>query len=348
MGAGVAATIEDVAREAGVSVATVSRALRGLPNVAPRTRAKVVAAAARLHYVADPQASRLAFGRTHTIGVVVPRIGRWYYGRVFDAIHDVVASEGFDLLPLAVTDADEREHFFQDRPFRKRVDALVIVDVEMNQTHLRDMAAADLPIVTIGFRTDEFSSIRVDNRRGMRTGLEHLTGLGHTRIGLLGDRDPGPLVSPAAPARATAFMEGMAARGLEVDPELLVAADLTMSGGAAAMQRLLQVDRRPTAVMAMCDEMAVGAMQVARDYGVRVPEDVSVIGFDDHEVAEFVGLTTIRQDVVAQGEHAARQVLDALAGSPGPSHETLPAQLVVRRTTTASTARTPTSSQTTT
>ncbi len=332
-----AATIGDVAATAGVSVATVSRALRGLPNVAPETRARVMAAADALSYVADPYASRLAAGRTRTIGVVVPRIGQWYYASLLDAVHGIVGTAGYDLLPLALTNPDERQLFLEQLPFRKRVDGLVVVDVPMTDDELRRMGDADVPIVTVGLRTRTFSSLTVDNLRGARMATEHLLGLGHVRLGFLGGHQPEPFDFPIPRLRREGFTEALAARGLSVEVAWMADAELTPAGGAEAMTAIMHADERPTGIVAMADEMAIGAMQVAHDLGLRIPEDLSIVGFDDHDLAEYVGLTTVRQDVSAQGRAAAGWILEAVAAAGGlePHHDVLPTRLVVRRSTAA-------------
>jgi LacI family transcriptional regulator, repressor for deo operon, udp, cdd, tsx, nupC, and nupG len=162
---------------------------------------------------------------------------------------------------------------------------------------------------------------------------EHLIGLGHRDIALLGGRRHERFEFQIPLDRREGFLRAMAARDIPVRDDLLVDAEVTMSGGAEAMQALMQLDDRPTAVIAMSDEMAVGAMQVARDYGLRVPADLSIVGFDDHEISEFVGLTTVRQDVDAQGREAATWVVEALDGTGETHHVVLPTRLVVRRST---------------
>ena len=330
-------TIGDVARVADVSVATVSRALRGLPNVAPATRARVLAAAEELNYVADPQASRLAAGRSHTIGVVVPRLGQWYYASLLEAIDGIVRTANLDLLPITLPDPDARHRFLEQRPFRKRVDGLVVVDVPMSDDDLRRMAETDIPIVTVGLRTRAFSSLTVDNRQGARLATEHLLGLGHRRVGFIGGHQPEPFDFPIPSQRREGYEAALRGHDVEVRAELEADAELTAAGGAAAMTVLLHADPRPTGVFVMADEMAVGAMQVAHDLGLRVPEDVSVVGFDDHDLSEYLGLTTVRQDVAAQGRAAAGWLLEALVAPEPlePHHETLPTRLIVRRTTAA-------------
>lgn len=337
-----AATIENVARKADVSVATVSRALRGLPNVAPETRARVLAAAAELHYVVDPQASRLAAGHTRTVGVVVPRIGQWYYGTILDAVQSIVGAAAYDLLPFTLDSPDARARFLEGLPFRKRVDGLIVVDVPLSDVHLRRMADANVPIVTIGLRTQAFSSLTVENRRGARMAVEHLLGLGHERIGLVGGHQPEPFDFPVPVERRQGFEDALRARGLPVVAAWIADAELNTAGGLEAMTSILNAEERPTAVFAMSDEMAIGAMQVVRDLGLGVPEDMSIIGFDDHVVSEALGLTTVRQDVAAEGRAAAGWILEAIVGGSGePHHQVAPTRLVVRRTTAPPRVRAP-------
>lgn len=331
------ATIGDVARLADVSVATVSRALRGLPNVAPGTRARVIAAARELAYVADPQASRLAAGRSRTVGVVVPRIGQWYYASLLDAVDVVVGSAGYEVLPFTLTDPRARGRFLEQMPFRKRVDGLIVVDVPMTDDQLGRMAETDIPIVTVGLRTQAFSSLTVDNIRGSRMATEHLIGLGHERLAFIGGHQREPFDFPIPRLRREGFELALHEHGLQVVDAWMADAELTAAGGLEAMTEILHADGRPTGIVAMADEMAVGAMQVAHDLGLHIPEDLSIVGFDDHDLAEYLGLTTVRQDVSSQGRAAAGWMLEALA-APAPiemHHEVLPTRLVVRRTTAA-------------
>lgn len=330
-----ATTIGDVASRAGVSVATVSRALRGLPNVAPATRARVIAVAEDLQYVAHPQASRLAAGRSRTIGVVLPRIGQWYYATMLDAVDEIVGAAGYDLLPFTLTDPAARTRFLDQLPFRKRVDGLIVVDVPMTDDQLRRVAETDVPVVTVGLRTRAFSSLTVDDEQGARLATEHLLGLGHDHLAYLGGHQPEPFDFPVPRLRRRGFDRALQDRGLAPRPDWVVEAELAPAGGVEAMTALLHASERPTGVVVMADEMAIGAMQVARDLGLRIPEDLSIVGFDDHPLAEFLGLTTVRQDVARQGRAATGWVLEALAaGQPLPiHHEVLATRLVVRRTT---------------
>ncbi len=328
------ATIDDVADRADVSVATVSRALRGLPNVAPSTRERVLRAAADLQYVVDPTASRLAGGRSQTVGLVVPMLGQWYYSRVFTGVEGVVGARGYEVLPFTMSGAGGVGPFLEALPFRKRVDGLVISDTPLDAQQLDTVAAAGVTMVTIGSLMAGVSGLAVDNAAAARLAVGHLTSLGHTRIAQIGGIEDDPFGFSAPVDRFHGYQQALAAAGLDYDPSLAVPGNFSLEGGAEAMHRLLALEEPPTAVFACSDEMAIGAIQVARDAGLGVPEELSVIGIDDHEVSEYIGLTTIRQDVVGQAERAAQLLLDRLRDETVEAvHELYPIRLVVRRTT---------------
>lgn len=328
------ATIDDVARRAAVSVATVSRALRGLPNVAPSTRARVLYAATELQYVADPSASRLAGGRSLTIGLAVPMLGQWYYSKLFSGVEAVVAAGGYDVLPFTLSGPGGVNRFVDTMPFSKRVDGLVVVDAPLDASQFARLADAGAALVTIGLLLRGISGLSVDNTAAARLAVGHLTGLGHRRIALIGGIEDDPFGFSTPVDRFRGYQDALQTAGLPYDPQLAAPGNFSLDGGAEAMNRLLALDEPPTGVFACSDEMAIGAMQVARDAGLRVPEELSIVGIDDHDVSEYVGLTTIRQDVVGQGERAAQMLLDHLLNALNEAiHEIYPTRLIVRRTT---------------
>jgi LacI family transcriptional regulator, repressor for deo operon, udp, cdd, tsx, nupC, and nupG len=335
----VSATIDDVARSAGVSVATVSRALRGLPNVAPSTRDRVLAAAAELQYVAHPQASRLAARRSLTIGLVVPVLGQWFYAQLFSGVEAALAAAGYDVLPYTLARPGGVDEFLEHLPFRKRVDGLIVVDAPLAEGAVDRIAASGLPTLTVGFREPGASSLTVDNVGAARLAVTHLTGLGHRRIAMIGGIEDDPFHFSAPVDRRRGYVEALASVGAEAGPGLVVPGNFSLEGGVEAMHRLLHLAEPPTAVFACSDEMAIGAMQVLRNAGLSVPADVSVVGFDDHDVSEYLGLTTVRQDVAGLGECAADMLLELLRGGEvGPSggredHVVHPTRLIVRHST---------------
>lgn len=332
-----AASIGDVAKRAGVSVATVSRALRGLPNVAPSTRQRVLDAAAQMQYVADPYASRLAAGRTKTVAVVVPLFSQWYFTQVVAGAEAVLAAAGYDLLLYNVTGPESRARFLTELPFRKRVDGVVLVDLPLGERQQATLAEAGVPIVAVGVRSDRFASVTIDNVAAAMDATRHLVELGHERIGLISHLPGDPLEFTAPIERREGYERVLETAGLPVRPEFEVPGNFSLQGGAEAMAQLLAAGERPTAVFAESDEMAIGALKTVADHGWRVPDDVSVIGFDDHEMAHYFDLTTVGQPVVEQGELAATLLLEHLAGlhRNGPPRFVIPTSLEIRATTAA-------------
>src|SRR4051812_41923189 len=177
------ASIEDVARQAGVSIATVSRALRGLPDVASATRDRVLEAASELNYVASPFAARLASGRTATVGVVVPFVNRWFFAEVIDTVETALRRAGFDLLLYNLGDEAGRARFFDVMPMRKRVDAVLVVSLVLADDEIAALQALGCPVGLLGLERHGFLSTRIDDVGSARMAVTHLTDLGHRRIG---------------------------------------------------------------------------------------------------------------------------------------------------------------------
>jgi LacI family transcriptional regulator, repressor for deo operon, udp, cdd, tsx, nupC, and nupG len=329
-------TIEDVATVAGVSVATVSRALRGLPNVATSTRARVEAAARDLDYRPDPHASRLAAGRSRSVAVVVPFINSWYFANLIAGVEAVCADEGYDVLvvtaPRPATRGSRAAGVFA---FDRRVDGLIFVEVALQPDDVVDLRRLGLGVVTIGQQTAPFSSVSLDNVAVGRMAVEHLVGLGHSRIGIVAGQAEDPVNFDVPGDRVAGAVQALEHAGVALDPELVVAGRFTVEGGRWAAAALLAQRPLPTALFALSDEMAFGALMAARELGIEIPGDVSLVGVDDHELAAAMGLTTVRQDVVEHGARAAAMLLRGFAGdADGESeHETRPAELVVRHST---------------
>jgi LacI family repressor for deo operon, udp, cdd, tsx, nupC, and nupG len=328
------ASIEDVASLAGVSIATVSRSLRGLPDVAPSTRARVMAAARSLDYVASPFAARLASGRTATIGAIAPFVNRWFFGEVIAGAEGVLREADYDLLLYNLDDIPGRARFFDRMPVRKRVDGLLVLSMLLSDAELESLRSLNVPLAMVGNGAPGTHSVRIDDTAGARRAVEHLIERGHTRIGIIGGKLDDPMRFTTAGDRHLGYHAALKAADLPADPDLEAIGYFTVEGGEEAMGVLLNLGDRPTAIFTESDEMAYGAMRAIRRVGLRIPEDIAVIGFDDHVTAELLDLSTVRQPVQEQGARAARALLDGLA-QPGlaPSELVLPTQLVVRGST---------------
>ena len=215
------------------------------------------------------------------------------------------------------------------------VDAVVVLCLPLEDHEVVALKQLDVPVAMVGVQVPGFSSVRIDDVAGGRAAMRHLLNLGHERIGLLRIAENGGANDHFPDHRWRGYQEALAERGLAFDQDLEQHDVFGIHGGARGMGRLLSAAELPTAVVVECDEMAFGALRTVRRAGLRVPEDVSVIGFDDHDMAEVMGLTTVRQPVPDQGNQAALLVLDALESPDGrsPSDVTVPTEVVIREST---------------
>jgi LacI family repressor for deo operon, udp, cdd, tsx, nupC, and nupG len=330
-----AGSIEEVAARAGVSIATVSRALLGLPHVAAATRERVWRAARELDYVASPFAAGLASGRCSTVGVVVPFVKRWFFAEVLGAIESVLSDAGYDVLLYNLADIEGRERFFTTLPVRKRVDAVMVASLALTGSEVAALGTLQVPVGVLGTRYPGLFSVRIDDVAASRGAVQHLLALGHRRIGLIGGDTDDPMRFTPPLDRRAGYRQALQAAGIALDPELERLGHFTLEGGQAAMRQLLALAPRPSAVFAASDEMAYGAIRAIRRAGLTVPDDVAVIGFDDHATAELMDLSTVRQPVAEQGARLAQTLLTALKGAIEPTDLVLDTELVVRGSTVA-------------
>ena len=332
------AGIEEVARRAGVSAATVSRALSGRGHVSAATRVRVLDAADELGYVVSSSASALATGRMRNVGVVIPFLNRWFYGAVVEGAESALLAQGYDLTLYNLGGSvDERRSVFEHFLLRKRVDAVIAVSLELTEGEVQRLHDLGKPMVGVGGPLTGVRTLSIDDIAVSRLATEHLIGLGHRRIAHIGGDRAVDMDFHLPTNRRIGYQEALEAVGIPSDPALFQAGDFTMQGGYAAAKQLLGAPRdRPTAIFAASDEMAIGAILAARDLGLDVPRDVSVVGIDDHDLAAFFGLTTVAQYPMLQG----RMAVDVLMAELHPGHHApdslntpLPFDLVVRSST---------------
>lgn len=324
--------IGDVARAAAVSTATVSRALRGLPHVAQATRQRVLAVAAELDYRPNLPAARLAAGTTNTIAVAVPDPAAWFNATMVGALGREMTAAGYDLLLSGVANLDERQRFIELNGVRSgRSDAVVLIDVALDESDADAFVAQGGHAVSVGFRTRALSSVTVDNVAVGSDATQLLLRHGHRRIGLL-SLDSGDSLNFTIPAhRAEGYRRAHAQAGLTPDPALTVSTSNSWAEARRVAHVLLDSAERPSAIFAMCDEQAFGVMLAARDLELRIGEDLSLVGVDDHDQSRLVGLTTVRQHVARQGAVAAELLLQMLQPSvEPPQHVQLDTELIIR------------------
>lgn len=325
-------TLVDIARMAGVGVGTASRALSNSKGVAASTRARVLKVAAEHEYVVSPEASRLAKGTTGRVALVVPHLSRWFFGSVVEGLDSVLRGADLDVLLYRVGNLRDRRDFFERLPARRKVDAVVVVGFQVEGLERERLEVMGVQIVAAGGQSASYPYIHIDDHAASRQAMDHLLYLGHTRIAMLEALDPDQPTLPST--RSPAYYEALAEHGLSLDPPLVVSGFWGGEQGATLMSRLLSIPKPPTAVFAHSDEVALGAMRTLRRAGLHPGRDVSIIGIDDHPLAELTDLTTIRQEPAEQGVRAGQMLISLLRGEHVENQAvTLPTELVVRGST---------------
>lgn len=328
-------TILDVAHASGVSAATVSRALRGLDRVSPETRARVLAVAADLHYVASPTAASLASGRTGVVGVVTPFVNRWYFSSFISAIEKSIRLRGHHVLLLDLEDSPSRRLQLTRDMVTKRVDGVIVINLTLTEHEETLLRRLEIPTVTIGNAYAGWSSVRISDGAAVTAAVDHLVSLGHDDIAYVGAVLRTDAYGDVPRERRDAFTTTMRRHGLVVREDWIRLCDWTARDATVGAHDLLSDRDRPTAIVAASDEMALGVLAAATRLGLTVPGDLSVTGIDDHPMAVVFGLTTVRQDTTAQASGASSLLMRALDTPRDHSVEGMvfPTELIVRETT---------------
>jgi len=328
--------IQEIATVTGLSKSTVSRALRGMSNVADTTIEQVQRVADELGYVPSSAAAGLATGRQRAVGVVVPVIDRWFYVKALGGVDAELRQAGYDLVLYNLGGpGGDRDRAFRRSMLRHRVDGLVLLSLVLDATERAELELSRHPMVVIGGPAPGLRNVGVDDREVTRIAVEHLHGLGHRRIAYVGGQDEAGMNVAVPHLRRDGFLDAVRSSGQAVPERWSLDGRFSFAGGTAAGAVLFAApaSERPTAVLCASDEMALGVLLAARRAGLAVPEDVSVMGIDGHEYGSTVGLTTVAQDPVAQGRTAARAVLAEVDGGVAGPIAAAPAHLVVRATT---------------
>ena len=332
--------ILQVAKRANVSTATVSRVLNGFPGVREKTVARVRRAIAEMNYVPNPNARSLRVGRTRLFGLIVSDVKNPFFPELVDEFEALAAAEGIEVVFTHTNYDPKRFHSCIRRMIERNVDAIAVMTSEVEEESLRQAAQAGVPVVLMNQRklAGKYANVLVEYATGFREALKHLLALGHRDIGFIA----GPQQLNSAQGRKQAFKAALRAHGLRVKDEWIAAGDMRVEGGRAAMEMLLASRPRPTAVLASNDLMAVGALQCAHAAKLRVPEELSLIGFDDLPIAGMVhpALSTIRhprREVAARAFGCLQQMLQ---GGKAPNGTPLQPHLVIRDSTAPPAART--------
>ena len=325
------ATIRDVASELGMSVATVSRALSQPELLRPETRERVLSVVAKLGYRPNVLARSLRRGQTHAIVLVVPKLSPFFL-EIYAGAEEAAQTAGLAVLLGNSDGKPEREEAYFDQVVSGRADGIILLTGVLPSAYA-DGKRAVPPMVAVLERIADHGApvIRIDHRAASAEITRHLIDLGHHRIAHIA----GTRHAPSSEHRLSGYKDALAAAGIAFQSDLVIEGDFSMQSGADAMEKLLDLDDPPTAVFAGNDEMAFGAVKAARLRGLSVPEDLSMVGFDDQTTAAFYNppLTTIHTPCREIGRRAIQELVEQIAGADVSHEIVLPTRLIVRDST---------------
>ncbi len=327
-----AVTIKDVAREARVSVGTASNALRGSPTVRDETRRRVLAVATRLRYQPSALARGLVTRRTHTVGLLISDIANPFFIRAVRAVEDVAQENGYNVI-LCNTDEDPaKETQYLRVLMEKRVDGIILATTAGSLRAVQDVRWRRVPLVFFDRELSRVATdtVKVDGVLGGRLATEHLLGLGHQRIAII----HGPAVRSTGAERLQGYLLAMRIAGVRPDPALIREGNFKQESGYQLTQALLDLTPPPTAIFCTNNLMTVGALQALRERGVRIPADLSLVGYDDMEwwTLTHPPLTTVGQPVYDLGREAMRLLLAQIGANRRhrPQRVVLKPELIIR------------------
>lgn len=329
------ATMKDVAQQAGVSPSTVSHVINDTRFVSQQLRDRVLHAMRELNYQPSAVARSLRTKRTQVVALVIPDITNPYFPEVARGVQDVAEENEYSVILCNTDRVRGRELRFLKALRGQRVDGLILNPSEVTSGDLQDLQDAQIPVVLIGSQIDhpDLDVVMVDNVQGAYDAVSHLIDLGHRRIGLVG----GSRAASSGEQRFQGYIRALADLDIPIDEEIITEGRFTREGGYESMKRLLALQAPPTAVFASSDVMAIGALMAIQEEGLQVPNDVSLVGFDDIAEASTTTpkLTTVSQPKYQTGQVAAQLLFDRVEGaSPGERQKiVLSHQLVIRDST---------------
>lgn len=327
--------IKKIAEHANVSTATVSRLINKTSYISPETAKKVCSAIEELGYYPNVNARGLASGRSLLLGLIVSDIVNPFFPELVKSFEECAVEQGYEII-TANTNYDPARTALRVRQLiERRVDGVAVMTSEMDQTLIDELSTQGIPIVFLdtGVVQENISNVRIDYEQGISEAVNHLLKLGHRRIGFIS----GPLGLKSAKIRRSAFLKFLREQGIIEKKELVTMGNHKITGGKDAMNCLLKLKERPTAVLASNDLTAIGALQALRTHGLHVPEDISLIGFDDIILAESTDppLTTVNVSRVRVAESAFESLFALINSDSKIGKEMrIETKLVIRKSTT--------------
>jgi len=327
-------TVYEVAENAGVSIATVSRVLNAPEKVNEATRARVLATIDRLGFVPKAEAAARARKDHGRIGVLAPFFTLPSFVERLRGVANALDDSPYELAIYNVDSSARRDGYLASLPVTRRLDGLIIMALPFDQAAADRLFNHHLETVLIEFSQEPFSSIRIDDRAGGRLAGEYLLGRGHRRCAFVGDADLPDYAIHTSDWRLEGYREALAEGGVILPGEYVALAPHSRENARLLAHRLLELPEPPTAIFAASDNQAVGVLKAARERGLIMPKELAVMGFDDVDIADFIGLTTIRQPLEESGRVAVDLLLSRVADPARPSQRVrLPLTLMERETT---------------
>ncbi len=327
-------TINDVARKAQVGVGTVSRVINNHAAVSVDTRQRVQQAIQDLNYLPNPNAQRLSTGKTWQIAVILPYLTLSSYVERLRGIQAAVADTSYKPILYSVGTARQRDEYVGLLSSKHYVDGLLSISLSPTREETSTLLNNEVPIVLIDACHEQLNHIFVDDVLGGEMATRHLIKLGHEKIAFLSDAQDHPFQTSAAAARCTGYRRALKQESIPLRDDYVMEGKIGREHARKMARGLLSMEDRPSAIFTSCDTQAIGVLDAAREMNVKVPEQLSVIGFDDVPESEFVGLTTISQPLYESGLLGGRMLIDTLEdGTSSPHGQQLPIELIPRKTT---------------
>ena len=336
-------TIYDVAKKANVGIGTVSRVINKSPQISPKTREKVLKVIKELKYQPSAMAQRLARKCTNTIACIVPFFTGYFYFELLRGVQQQVSKLGYDLILYSVDVFEKKEEIFKKTIRERRADGVLIISMTISDKFANRFLQAKLPVALVDSCHQDLDSITIENREGAYNATQHLINMGHVNLGMIN----GSLESVPARIRLNGFKEALADNHIIPDERFILNVSesanadekqndgFNKAAGYNAMKRVLEsAEPRPTAFFIASDIQAAGAMKAVQEKNLKIPEDIAIVGFDDIELSEYLGLSTMKQPMFEMGKIAIEQLIHKIenGSTNGAFKKVLHPELIIRDT----------------
>ncbi len=328
-------TIYDVAKAAGVSISTVSRVINANPHVSDATRERIQEAIDRLGFVPKAEARARAMKGFSRVGVLTPFFTAPAFVQRLRGIAEGLLSTQYELTIFTVESMQHLNHYLATLPLTAHLDGLILLSLRVNDESAAKLKQHDLETVLIEFPRQDLNTVEIDDLAGGELAADYLAGKGHQSFGFIGDTTRlGEYTILPITLRLQGFQKGLAGKGFTLPEEFICKAEYDVKNAEEKIEPLLKSPKRPTAIFAATDLQALGVINKARELGLHIPEDLAILGFDDLDVADYVGLSTIRQSLEESGRLAVEILLSRIKNPQRPlRHVRMPLKVVERQTT---------------